>query len=96
VQQHLQRQVWLETALRSAFVQEQALREEHAAKQSSWVDHAAGLRDTLSKQARLLSLRQVSMLTGYRQGGGGSASVAYARDHNPGASVSCCCACGGG
>ena len=67
--------------MRSAFVQEQALRETHQAKQQEWAEHAAGLRDTLSKQARLLSLRQVSRLTVYRQGGDDDASGAHGADH---------------
>jgi hypothetical protein len=49
----------LETALRKAFAQEQALCKAHADNESKWTESSAGLRDTISKQARLLSLRQV-------------------------------------
>ncbi len=41
-QEHIERQMWLETALRSAFAQEQALREAHAVQESSWAERSAG------------------------------------------------------
>ena len=41
-QEHMERQMWLETALRSAFAQEQALREAHAVQESSWAERSAG------------------------------------------------------
>jgi len=39
----------LETALRSAFAQEQALRQAHADNKTKWSESSAGLRDTISK-----------------------------------------------
>ncbi|MGB1599249.1 MAG: hypothetical protein ACPIOQ_41250, partial [Promethearchaeia archaeon] len=56
-------QVWLETALRTAFVQESKLRQDFRDKERRWTEYAGALRATVSKQARLLSLRQVSALT---------------------------------
>ena len=45
-----------------AFVQEQTLKAQQADAEAEWADYAAGLQDTLSKQARLISLRQVPCL----------------------------------
>ena len=56
-------QVWLETALRTAFVQESKLRQHFRDKERGWTAYAGALRATVSKQARLLSLRQVAALT---------------------------------
>jgi chromosome segregation ATPase len=64
VQEHLARQLWLETALRAAFEQENALRALHGVKDAQWAERCGAMRVILSKQARLLSLRQVSRLTG--------------------------------
>ena len=64
VQEHLAPQLWLETALRAAFEQENALRASHGLKDVQWAERCGAMRVILSKQARLLSLRQVSRLIG--------------------------------